>query len=83
MLEGGRLADKDIKPDIDLDRWLLRAFYDLCTARPQGGAIPITAIWEYADRYGLSELFVMQIQRLDSDYMTRIFDNDRKSKANN
>jgi len=83
MLEGGRLADKDLMPEISGDRWLLRAFYDLCTVRQQGGSIPITAIWEYADRYDLGELFVMQVQRLDNDYVTKVIHDGRKTQTNN
>ena len=34
------------------------------------GPIPQSKINEYADRHGLGELFVKQIQSMDRDYMS-------------
>jgi hypothetical protein len=48
-----------------------------------GGPIPITAIWEYVDRYELGELFVSKIQSMDRDFLKRMQENGANKKANN
>lgn len=63
--------------------WLYRAFTDLSTTRSFGmavGPIPITAIWDYAQRHQLGDLFVLQIQRIDERYLKEI-NRDGGSKA--
>lgn len=70
-------------PDIGSTSWLFRAFRDLSTERQLGmsiGPIPLSAIWAYSDRYGLGELFILQIQRLDEHYLRVV--NDGKHKGN-
>lgn len=62
---------------------MLRAYYELSTERTQSGAIPISAIWEYSDRYDLGELFVSQVQSIDRGFIKRSLEDGRNKKANN
>lgn len=50
----------------------MSAFFELSTNRQIGmdvGPIPQQAIYDYADRHGLGDLFVMQIMDIDREYM--------------
>lgn len=70
-------------PDLGPTTWLMRAFKDLSTERHIGmalGPIPLSAIWAYADRHQLGELFTLQIQRLDEHYLKA--DDDGQQKSN-
>jgi hypothetical protein len=55
---------------------MIDAFWTLSTARPIGfagaGAIPITAIWAYSDRYECPAWFEAVIQAVDLDYLGRL-----------
>ena len=52
--------------------WLWRAFQELQTCRAVGfgalGPIPLTAVWEYVDRYGLPDWTIDALFTLDATW---------------
>lgn len=70
-------------PEIGRSSWLLRAYTELTTERNINGVIPISAIWSYSDRYGLGELFVSQIQLIESNFLKKAQEDGGNKKANN
>jgi hypothetical protein len=59
LAASGRLRADHRAPRIESCAWLWRAFLELLSCRQLGaeqcGPIPITAVWQYIDRYGLPE----------------------------
>lgn len=70
MERSGRLRSDHRAPDVAGCLWLWRAFQELQTCRAIGfgvlGPIPLTAIWEYVDRYALPDWTIDAIFSLDA-----------------
>ena len=70
-----RVAAGDERPDVTGAETLLTAFVELSTERVNGmsaGAIPISKIWEYCDRFGLDDwALTYQISVLDREILAR------------
>ncbi len=63
-------------PDIEGYKWIIEAWQELTTCRPYPmGAvaqIPVTAIWQYADRYEAPPWFTDVILLIDASFVTRV-----------
>lgn len=59
-------------PQVLAARWLLRAFNELSTCRQLGmtiGPIPVTAIFDYVDRYAMPEWTVDALMKIDAEWL--------------
>lgn len=67
----GRLKEEDIEPDASSFAYYIDCFFELSTCRNNGGSIPFTAIYQYAQIYNEYDFdeFLYIIRLLDDVYL--------------
>ena len=84
LLERGTLQAELVPPYLGADAFYITCFHDLGSCRQIGmslGPIPITSIFEYADRYDLSDEFIAVIRSMDIHYLNSISEENDKKKG--
>lgn len=69
----GRLAEKDVMPELGRAAPILSAFFELSTERQVGmgiGPIPMSAIRDYLERYGLPVWWTEVITASDGHFLS-------------
>lgn len=80
-----RLAPAHRRPVVLDLFWLFRAWRELSTCRPVGfsvGPIPLTAIFEYVDRFELPPWSIDALLAIDARILIEVLDEQRHEKDN-
>lgn len=68
LVDTGKLKPEDARPDLSGWDFLLTSYAELDTCRSMSGQIPLTAIWQYVDRYGLSDEIAHLLMNIDKQW---------------
>jgi hypothetical protein len=86
LWERGTLGEDLIPPALGHFQFYLECYFELSTCRSSGfgiSYIPVTAIYTYADRFGLGEFFCEVIRSMDILYVKQQSEKDKEKDKKN